>query len=332
MRVLTVASVSYLPQADVLFASLREHHPELRPTILVPDVTRIRLDEIREQGVDRIADLLCLDDLAFDFLEKARTYYSALEFCSALKVLGSAHILQSESDCLFLDSDMLVLDRLDALLDFPGDILVTPHVQSPLPNDGASPDDLEMCASGFINGGVLCSRAGAAALPWLVSKTKSQWFVAPQLGMYADQLWLSALPFLFEQTCVAKDRGINVAYWNLHERPLRQDGEKIRLLSGEPLSLFHFSGFSRPGNGRLTKHTDRSYDSQTAEVLTGLIKNYEAMLDGASARWGHLRGDIPYNSDPLPIRLGRAADCWADNRLRVVRHGLKTRLQALFAK
>lgn len=330
MRVLTVASVAYLPLADVMFASLRRLHPELRPTLLVPDVTRAGLDRLRQQGVGEIADLLCVQDLEVDFLEAARTYYSDLEFCSALKVLGSAHVLKTESDCLFLDSDMLVTDRLDDLLDFLGDILVTPHVRAPVPEDGALPDDRELCAAGFINGGVFRARADAAALSWLVSKARAEWFVAPQLGMYADQLWLSALPFLFKRTCVLDNPAINVAYWNLHERPLRRDDDRIRLASGDPLALFHFSGFRRPSNGVLSRHTTRLFDAQTQDVLTGLIRDYEAELNAATLRWRHLQGDIVFNKDPLPVRLERAARHWGMDRLHLPKQGFKARLKTLF--
>jgi hypothetical protein len=330
MRVFTVASVSYLPMASLLFESLRTHHPELTPTLLIPDVTRAGLEGLRKEGADALAKLLCVEDLGFDFLEAARIYYSALEFCSALKVLGTAHILKTESDCLFLDPDMVVMQRLDGVLQAQDSILVTPHVLAPLPEDGLAPDDLEMCGSGFVNGGVFRARAGAPALPWLVSKARGHWFVAQQLGMYADQLWLSALPFLFPQIQVLRDPTINVAYWNLHERPLRRDGATLRLASGEAVKLFHFSGFSRPSGGRLTKHSQRRYDPMTEEIVALLVADYEAKLNAASARWGHLRGDIAFNTDPLPMRLERAAGILGDARLRPPKAGFGARLRALF--
>ncbi len=330
MHVLTVASVSYLPLADIMFESLRAHHPELTPVLLIPDVTRARLDALRQQGLDKFAELLCVEDLGLDFLEAARSYYSALEFCSALKVLGTAHILKTESACLFLDPDMVIMDRLDAVLDAQDPILVTPHVLAPLPEDGHAPDSLEMCGAGFVNGGVFRASAGAPALSWLVSKARARWFVAPQLGMYADQLWLSALPFLFPQTRLLREPAINVAYWNLHERPLRQENGRILLQSGEPLRLFHFSGFSRPSNGRLTRHSDRRFGAETDRIVAQLVKDYEAKLEATSLRWGHLRGDIPFNADPLPVRLERAADLLGDARLRLPKAGFGARLRALF--
>ena len=329
MRLLSVASVSYLSLANVMFDSVRHLHPEMKPLLLIPDVTPKKLKELRREGAAEIADLLCVEELSLDFLDKARGYYDALEFCSALKVLGSAHVLKSESECLFLDPDMFLLDRLDCVLQAQEKIVVTPHTLGPLPDDGAAPDDREMCAAGFVNGGVFRSRRDAPAIAWLASHTRSHWFVAPHLGMYADQQWLTALPFLFRDTGLLQDPGINVAYWNLHERPLRRDGGRIVLASGEPLALFHFSGFSRPSQGRLTKHSTRRYDPETEAILADLIGDYEKRVAAAASRWGHLKADIAFCEDPLPVRLNRAAKIWGESRLAVAKPSLKSRLRNL---
>lgn len=314
MRLLTVATVNYIYWADVMFSHARRVHPELRPTLLVADVSRAALGPVREMlGPD--VDVLCCDDLGFDFLADMRTYYGPLEFCSALKVLGSYYVLRSEDACLFLDPDMVILNSLrDAVLERPGEIVVSAHALAPFPADGAVPDDLELCWSGHINGGVFLTRRGAngtPALDWLVGHTRYHWFVAPSLGMYADQHWFSALFYFFrEHTFLIEDRGVNVAYWNLHERPLCEEDGRISLASGESLRLMHFSGFSAPSGGKLSKHSSRQFDAGTEAALTQLIHSYEVELTGARARLGHLRGDLKFCSGSLPVRLRRAANRW----------------------
>jgi len=323
MRLLTVSTISYLHQVDVLFAYARRVHPELKQTVLVADCSPQALAPVREALGPEI-DVLCTADLEYDFLEGMRTYYSALEYCSALKVLGSAHILRNEESCLFLDPDMVMLDSLnDAVLGQPGEIVVCCHTFSPFPNDGESPDDQELCLSGHINGGVFLTRRGARgndALDWLVAKTKSRWFVAPELGMYADQQWLSALPYFFrDRTTVVSDRGVNVAYWNLHERPLRRSvhGAAITLATGDPLRLMHFSGFAVPSNGRISKHTNRRFDAKTKAVLDTMIADYENALVLSRARFEHLSGDLGFSTQPLGERMKIASDICKDPRLAV---------------
>lgn len=314
MRLLTVATADYIYWAAVMFAHAQRVHPELRPTLLVADVSRSALKPVRD-ALGPEVDVLCCDDLGFDFLSDMRTYYGPLEFCSALKVLGSAYVLRNEEECLFLDPDMLILDSLlDAVLGCTGDVVVSAHTFAPFPADGAAPDDLELCLTGHVNGGVFLTRRGekgSPALDWLVGQTRYQWFVAPSLGMYADQQWFAALFYFFRKhTRLIEDRGINVAYWNLHERQLREENGRILLATGEPLRLMHFSGFSIPSGGALTKHSSRRFDVGTEALLTRLIRDYEVELADAKTRFGHLRGDLKLCSDPLPVRLRRAAKRW----------------------
>ena len=309
MHLLTVATASYLDQVATMFKHIEQVHPELQKTVLVADCAPDNMRPIF-QALGPSVDVLCCADLKIDYLEEMREYYSTLEFCSALKILGSAHVLASEDQCLFLDPDMVVFDSLQkAVLDQPGEVVVSCHTFTPYPGDGSAPNDLELCLSGHINGGVLLTRRGSQGTPaidWLVQKTRFEWFVAPHLGMYADQQWLSALPYLFrERTTIVADRGVNVAYWNLHERPMRRErtGEAITIADGGPLRLMHFSGFSVPSDGRLTKHSTRQFDDATEKVLAELIGEYEASLIAARAKLGHIKGDLGFSNLPLAKRM-----------------------------
>jgi hypothetical protein len=297
-----------------MLESASHFHPELQRTLLISDVSVSMLKCFADEGLGQLADLLCCDNLGFDALGAMRTYYDALELSSALKILGSAYILRSEQECLFLDPDMVLLHPLDALLSVRGSVVCTVHTRAPFPRDGLTPDDLEICACGVVNGGVLLTRRGpdtARALDWLAMHTKYHWFVAPQLGMYGDQLWLSCLPYFFgETTVVNRHPAINVAYWNLHERPLQVRDDRVYLADGPPLALFHFSGYSSLGGGRLTKHSLRKFDASTEDALRVIIQEYEARLVDSRRRWGHLRGDLPFATGTLPSRLARAGSLW----------------------
>jgi hypothetical protein len=319
MRLLTVCSVSYIPLASVMLESAAALHPELRPTLLVSDTSVQATRQLRETALSEMADLLCCADLNVDFLESARTYYDVLEFNSALKVLGSAYLLASGQECLFLDPDMVLYDRIDGVVSTAGEVIYTAHTHAPFPEDGHGPNDLEMCRSGTANGGILLTRAGGmTALNWLSRHAKYHWFVAPELGMYADQLWISCLADLFVgRACVAREPGTNVAYWNLHERPLKNAAGCVRLADGSPLRLFHFSGFPFPNDGQLSKHSRRTFDGDTQDAIASLCRDYEARLVRAKDKWGHLRGDIAFCSDPLPQRLARAAELYDAPELRV---------------
>lgn len=308
-----MATVSYLHHVVVLFDSARRVHSELALTVLVADCSAAEVGII-QHALGEDVDVLCSADLSYDFVEQMRRYYSALEFCSALKILGLAHVLKTEPSCLFLDPDTWILDKLDrSVLDVTGEIVLSCHSFTPFPRDSERPDDLELCLTGHINGGVVFVRGRGGknpALEWLVEKTRRLWFVAPSSGMYADQQWLSAVPYFFrERSCLIVDRGVNVAYWNLHERPLEKrvsDGA-VSLKGGGSLKLFHFSGFVSPAGGRLTEHSNRRFDSQTESLVEELVESYENELSKAQFRLRALVGNLGFCDLPLHRRMRIAA-------------------------
>jgi hypothetical protein len=337
MKIFTVATVSYLYQVEVLFASLRKIHPECRLALILADCS----DQLRKEvcGIlDGRVDVLTCEDLEIDDLKFMRLYYSALEFCSAIKVLGLRHFLKDEEVCMFLDPDIVVFNRLDeAVFNLKGEIAISVHSHSPFPEDGDSPNDLEPCLAGHINGGILLARKaphGMQILDWLASKTRCQWFVAPKLGMYADQQWLSALPYFFrESTSVILDKGVNVAYWNLHERLLRKN-ESGRILVNEETSLkcFHFSGFPPSNKSGLTIHSTRKFSEQTQLTVGELIKKYKIELDATRKKYAGLRGDLQFSKLSLHARIRKAEKYWGPHPSLITSIGINDVIKRIINK
>ena len=314
MRVFSVVTVSYLYQAEVLFASLRRVHPEFRLALILADCSGAMLMTIRA-NINPDVEIFCCEDLDIKFVNIMREYYDPLEFCSALKVIGMKYFLEVEEKCLFLDPDILVLERFDrALSDVNTEISMCSHSFSPYPDDGQLPNDLELCLTGHINGGILFAKRvtkGTQALDWLASKATFQWFVAPQYGMYADQQWLSALSYFYsDSVTLIRDKGINVAYWNLHERPLRMVNENtINVCNETSLKLFHFSGFSSL-SPNLTIHSTRTFDFETERALGSLIKSYRNNLNQALQKYEGLSGDLGFSKLSLKTKLKLAERHW----------------------
>jgi hypothetical protein len=309
----TVSAVNYLPLVMVLASTLRESMPDARLCVLVTDVTPNVLNEIRDQ-FDTSIEYICCDDLGLEIVERAREYYSVLEFSSACKVFAIDYQIRvrGEPECFFIDPDMFILGDFCELAREQGrDIVVTPHVSHPYPDDGEFPNDTELAASGYVNGGFIYvrnSESSAVALKWLLSKTWYNWFVAPSFGMYADQHWLSMLLFIFEDTAgLLRSSAVNIAYWNQHERPLHKVDGTIMVGTEDiqPALLFHFSGFAIPNNGRLSKHSQRYFDSETESVLKELINKYEQLLNKERDRARHARcsGDLGFSCKSLKARM-----------------------------
>jgi hypothetical protein len=315
MKIFTVATVSYLKHVDILFASLKRVHPEYRLALILADCSRKLLPEIR-RCFDGDIELLICEDLLFDNLDVMRRQYNVLEFCSALKVLGVRHFLKTVDCCLFIDPDIVIFNRFDeSIFQCKKDIVISVHSFEPYPDDSNLPNDLEPCLAGHVNGGILFVRKSPKAqnaMAWLSSKTRFQWFVAPSLGMYADQQWLSALPFFFSTiTGVINDKGVNVAYWNLHERKLTiSESGEIVVDKTTTLKLFHFSGFPNNQKNQLSIHSSRVFEKQTQIILNRIINDYMKELLLAEIKFKDIRGDVNFSQSNLKTRLRIAEQYW----------------------
>lgn len=307
MRVFTVATVSHIHLSEVMIKSFCKSHSGFDISIIIPDLSLENRSKVQSLIGGNI-ELLSPNDLGPIDVNRLRRFYNALEFCSAMKVVGFQFFLLRGEDVLFLDPDVLILGSLQrSLIDISGDVLLSPHIFKPYPNDSYSPNDLDIIRSGHINGGVILIRNsiyGKQVVNWLISKVESQWFVAPKVGLYADQLWLSMLPYLFESAVsLIKDLGINVAYWNIHDRQIGATTKgQLVLKSGETVKLLHFSGFDIGGKS-LSKHSTRSLDETTQEALSSVVEKYRKNLLVAQQRYSKVDSRMKFARGPLFFRM-----------------------------
>src|SRR5690606_24035113 len=114
------------------------------------------------------------------------------------------------------------------------------------------------------------------------------------------------VPALFEHT-VLRDPGFNVAYWNLHERPLTKTADGTVTAGGSPLRFFHFSGYRPERPWLLTLHCARKPRVLLSEhpVLRELCDAYGAAL--REAGYAETLGSIPYGFNKFP-------DCRSERR------------------
>lgn len=167
---------------------------------------------------------------------------------AALWERGERHVLYADADAWLFDS---ITHCLAPIAEFGG-ILLTPHLQHPLPVDGCYPTNLDLLRAGTFNAGVI-GWSGGNAPPQITSRvtlsqdgshktvveqstngaiaheipTFLQWWngcneqnciVDPGLGLFVDQRWLDQAPGLFQSIVISRHPGLNVGYWNLHDR------------------------------------------------------------------------------------------------------------------
>ena len=317
-RVYAIATASHLAKTAVLLESVARHHPDWQRFLLLADVTPETLRQCKTK-LGPLATLLCCADLDLPEPDLMRRYYDVFEFCCAMKSFGMRHLGRDGEPVLYLDTDMLLLRPFTSLTAPPGGLCVTPHASTPMPRDGQGVSDRELGMSGFVNAGIILAGAHSAdSMPavWLQRHVTAHCFNAPNLGMFVDQSWVSQMATFFPNLVTqCSDPGMNLGHWNLHERPLKTDADgTIRLASGVPLTLVHFSGYPGQG-GRLSRYSARRYDEETEAAVASLRRAYEALLEDASRRWPGYSADLSFGTGSIEKRMLMARTHWQDPEL-----------------
>ncbi len=117
----------------------------------------------------------------------------------------------------------------------------------------------------------------------------------PLNGYFVDQRWFDLAPGLVSDHAVVREPQYNTAYWNLHSRCLKHDGERYTV-DGRPLAFFHFSGFDPRKPDVLSRHQSRIAVSENP-ALARICREYaaEVMASGyeQASSW-------PYTYHRLP--------------------------------
>ena len=182
---------------------------------------------------------------------------------------------------LYFDTDICVYDKLTPIEDLlaDGSIVLSPHFVTPLPADGKYPLERDVLGGGLYNGGFVGLRNdanGVAFLNWWAERLKDQGYNNICESMMVDQLWLNVVPLFFSQVRLLVHPGCNTAYWNLHERTIRQAGN-LYFVNDKPLLFFHFSGYHMEHPDKLSVHQNR-FTAKANKAVESILQDYHARL------------------------------------------------------
>ncbi|NPC57190.1 hypothetical protein [Caenimonas soli] len=229
--------------------------------------------------------------------------YTPAEVCFALKPIVMQWLLDETFDYVhYLDADIHFYAPVRLLQDAveqPGDIFLSPHCLFSLPLDDRRPTALTLLRSGSFNGGyVVVKRTGEGVrfLRWWRELVMVHGQNDPRNGTCGDQRWLDWAPAMFPTLKVLRHPGINVGYWNLHEREItRCKGQYFA--NGERLIFFHASGFTPERATAVSCYQDRiapPLDSPLSDLLHDLAQLFHSAEDDhvnsgryAYRRWWH---------------------------------------------
>jgi len=283
----TIIAKNYLPMARVLYESWNAFHPDCALYVLLLDSPRGFFDPEAEPFQSVLVTELDIPNLN-GFLFK----YAILESSTAVKPYFLDYLFQRYGmrKLLYLDPDILILNSLDGLKSYleEANILLTPHLLSPLPNDGRRQTDHDIMKSGIYNLGFLGLRNGPVSqqlLRWWCDKLYHHCVVAIENNLFVDQRWMDLAPAIFDGVRIVREPGYNVAYWNLHERSVSVVDSVM--VNGKPLYFFHFSGFDADKPWIVSKHQDRFQMTDIGETRK-MYEKYHALL--VDKGWDQMSG------------------------------------------
>ena len=296
----TIVSPNYLSFARTLAGSYIAQHPDQRFFVLIVadlgDAEPFRLDgsftpiTLNEIGVPQLRSVA----MKYDILELNTNVKPTF-----MKYLIRAHGLDS---LVYLDPDIFVYAPLDPVfeaLEAGATAVLTPHMTAPV-FDGKSPSEQDLLYNGTYNLGFIgvgSANESSALLDWWEHRCLHLGFSEGRTGLFVDQKWMNLAPGLFPNVVISRDPGLNMAYWNMHERTLQKlgDGWQVKGPGGAvvPLRFFHFSGLDASDGMRLSKNTDRFTLADRADVQE-LFASYKA---GLKRNQGDVAETLPYGFD-----------------------------------
>ena len=274
--VYTVCSANHLAHAKTMANSFMAYHPEYSLYIVLVDSVdnRFDLSLFSPYNIIEISKLGIPDFV--DFTQR----YTVIELNCAVKSFAAQYLFREFSPdiLLYIDSDTLIFNNLKTVESYliESGIVLTPHYTTPLPLDGLLPRERDILRSGLYNAGFMGFRNTEVThrfLAWWSGHMKTECHYNFEEGMGVDQNWLNWVPLLYEGVYLANDPGLNVAYWNLHERLLSVKDGQYFVNEVHPLLFLHISGYHFNQPNQLSRHQNRHHLS-SFPILQSLLQDY----------------------------------------------------------
>lgn len=259
MLVYTSITKSYLPKARVLAKSVKHFHPDWTFVLLYSDDLPVGFD----LQLEPFDEVLTIEQLGLPNWKAWAFGHAVVELCTAVKGPAAELLAQrvGVNKIMYLDPDIKVfssLASLDELLN-THEILLTPHLLDIEQDINAIRDnEISALKHGVYNLGFFAARTSGQGLDFI------RWWAARLThfcrddipnGLFTDQRWCDLAPAFFSGLGIVRDRGCNVATWNIAHRPLSKNEAGMFFVAEVPLRFYHFTGYdSGAGSGMLMKY------------------------------------------------------------------------------
>lgn len=277
----TICTPSYLSFARTLTDSFLKFHPEGEMFVLFLGSIRGFFDPKKEKfksfEIEQLKNVKNLKQFVFK--------YDVIGLNTAVKPFFVEYLFQhfAIEKLIYFDTDILVFSPLAKVTDLldKNNIVITPHVISPLPVDNKIPSEKTFLMGGAYNLGFIALSNTKETLrfaKWWQKKTYDGAVSKIREGFFRDQKPIDLAPSLFEGVVILKDTGYNVAYWNLHERNKFKKVKGQYFVNDKRLIFFHYSGYSLENSTKISSHQNRYEFNNFNVVYRELFELYKRFL------------------------------------------------------
>lgn len=306
----TVCNVAYLYKALSLAESYYNHVGE--------KINIFLFDKQRNLGdISPLANIFWIEDLNIEHLEQLSFKYDIIEFSTSLKPFIAMYLLQSYEKVIFFDPDTFLFNNINSIINLldQEEIIVTPHYITPQQRGmELTQSDTAMMRFGSFNLGFFAIRKSDESLrflKWWDERCQDLCYLETQFGIATDQKWVSIAPCFFPSLHISFDLGLNVAFWNLHERKVTRDKEENTYTINQKFDLifFHFSSFNEEEPLKLNKRPfdlDLSAETLLHDVILSYShtsEKYKKRLCNVNIRYSY---DFMENGTYISPSLRRA--------------------------
>jgi hypothetical protein len=277
----TICSNNYLAQAIVLGNSLKAWYPQNNYVIFLVDE--------RNKAIDYTAipfEILPVKEIEPGLQELVHKYNIVeLNTCVKPRVIEYLFQERNADRVIYFDPDIRIYHRLEELekaLD-ENNIVLTPHIFTPIPLDGKLPNESNFLNYGIYNLGFIALNRNEETehfVGWWKERTYKIGYSRVEEGLFVDQLFINLVPIFYKLVHILQHRGYNMAPWNLHERYLTQQGDAFYVKNGDALRFFHFSSF-RLHSDELPLHYYNRFQLKDRPDLHAIYSQYNSELDKA---------------------------------------------------
>lgn len=241
-------------------------------------------------------EIVLLENIEPTFLDLA-SKYEIVELNTALKPRAFEYLFEEKGvrHAIYFDPDIQIFSPIGFLFDLltQYSILLTPHICSPIPFDGKTPQENHFLNFGIYNLGFLGlanKLESKELLGWWKGHTYKRGRVDVYKGVFLDQLPMNFVPLFFKDATVLFHRGLNMAPWNLHERSVTKTPHGYAVNEKEPLVFYHFSSFRTRG----IELPIAQYDRYQLNDLPHLREIYEHYQQDLQANGNETTSKIPF--------------------------------------